>query len=359
MKPTNNFALIMAGGVGSRFWPTSRSNYPKQFQDLMGVGRTLLQQTFDRLSGLIPPHQVYVLTHASYRDLVLEQLPMLEKEQVICEPAMRNTAPCILYAALKINQRNPQACMLVMPSDHFISDLDAFRDNVHTALEKAASENCLLTFGIPPNSPHTGYGYLAVSDKNAAVSSIHQFTEKPSLEKAKSFLAAGNYFWNAGIFVWSCQSICTAFSTHQPQMLALFTAGVAAMDTQEEDAFLHENYPKAENISIDYAILEKAENIFAVKATFIWNDLGTWTSLHEQLAEENQQNISVKAKAIVEESSGNMIYSANNKVVVIKGLHDFVVVDEKEVLMLYPKGQDQEVRELRKKTLDEFGDQLA
>lgn len=349
----------MAGGVGSRFWPTSRANYPKQFQDLTGVGRTLLQQTFDRLTGLVPEDQVYVLTNASYRDLVQEQLPLLESSQIICEPAMRNTAPCILYAALKINQRNPKASMLVMPSDHFISDTIAFRTNVQIAFEKAAAQKCLLTFGIPPNSPHTGYGYLEIADKNASVSSIKKFTEKPSIEKAASFLRAGNYFWNAGIFVWSCQTILSAFLDHQPKMYALFQEGITAKGTAQEEAFLATHYPQAENISIDYAILEKAKNIHVVKATFSWNDLGTWTSLHEQLAEKDHDNISVKAHTIAEQSSGNMIYSSGSKIVVIKGVNDFVIVDEKDVLMIYPKGHDQDVKEMRKKTLDEFGDQLA
>lgn len=349
----------MAGGVGSRFWPTSRTNYPKQFQDLTGVGRTLLQQTFDRLTGLIPEDQVYILTNASYRDQVCEQLPTLGRSQIICEPAMRNTAPCILYAALKINKRNPSACMLIMPSDHFISDAKAFRANVQTAFEKAAAQNCFLTFGIPPDSPHTGYGYLEVTDKDASVSSIEKFTEKPSVQNAKSFLKAGNYYWNSGIFVWSCKTILSAFLDHQPKMYALLHAGIPAIDTTEEEAFLETNYPKAEDISIDYAILEKVEKIYVVKATFLWNDLGTWTSLHDQLAANKQENISVKARTIAEESNGNMIYSSGNKIIVIKGLDDYVVVDEKDVLMIYPKGQDQDVKELRKKTLDEYGDQFA
>lgn len=359
MKDTNNFALIMAGGVGSRFWPTSRANYPKQFQDLTGVGRTLLQQTYDRLEGIVPSDQVYILTNSRYRDLVQAQLPEINNSRIICEPAMRNTAACILYAALKINQRNSKSTMIVLPSDHFISKEKAFRTNVMQAFERASTQNELLTFGIPPNSPHTGYGYLEVEDKTASIGPIVKFTEKPTQEKAEKFLQAGNYFWNSGIFVWSSTTILNAFATFQPEMLALFEAGIQYMNTSEEEAFLAQEYPKAEDISIDYAILEKATNIAMVKASFFWNDLGTWTSLYDQLSDEKSSNVNVKAQLITEEATGNMVYTTGEKIVVIKGLKDFVIVDEGDVLLIYPKGEDQSVKALRKKTTEQFGDKLG
>lgn len=359
MKDTNNFALIMAGGVGSRFWPTSRANYPKQFQDLTGTGRTLLQQTYDRLDSIVPSDQVYVLTNSRYHNLVQEQLPEINNSQIICEPAMRNTAPCILYAALKINQRNSNASMIVLPSDHFISNEEAFRENVVQAFQRASAQNELLTFGIPPNSPHTGYGYLEVEDKIASIGPIVKFTEKPTQEKAEEFLQAGNYFWNSGIFVWSSSAILAAFTAFQPDMLALFEAGVSHMDTSEEERFLAQEYPKAEDISIDYAILEKATNIAMVKASFFWNDLGTWTSLYDQMSDEKTANVKVKAQLVSEKSAGNIIYTAGEKVVVIKGLNDFVIVDENDVLLIYPKGEDQSVKALRKKTIEQFGDELG
>ena len=349
----------MAGGVGSRFWPTSREAYPKQFQDLSGSGRTLLQQTIDRLEGVVPMDQIFVLTNERYKTLVKEQLPALSFDQIICEPVMRNTAPCILYAALKIQHKDAAASMLVLPSDHFIDHISAYQNDLKTALSRAAQKDELLTFGIPPTSPHTGYGYLAVENKSLQITGIKQFTEKPTLEKAKGFLADGNYFWNSGMFVWSCAAILKAFSSYQGKMLSLLKAGETVFNTPEEATFLATQYPKAENISIDYAILEQADNITMIKASFLWNDLGTWSSLHDQLAQHEQENITVKAQLIAAQSKGNMIYSSGEKLVVIKGLNDFVVVDEKGVLLIYPKGEDQAVKGLREQAKDQFGDQLA
>ena len=249
--------------------------------------------------------------------------------------------------------------MLVLPSDHFIDHLTAYQADVQLALKRAASGQELLTFGIPPSSPHTGYGYLEVQDKTAQITAISQFTEKPSLDKAEAFLSAGNYFWNSGMFVWSCASILNAFATHQPDMLALFEQAKDYFGTVQEQSFLAKQYPKADNISIDYAILERASNIVMIKASFLWNDLGTWSSLHEQLAHKNDDNVAVKAHLITDQASGNMIYSSKEKVVVVKGLKDFVVVDEEGVLLIYPKGEDQSVKDLRAQAKDQFGDEIA
>ena len=349
----------MAGGVGSRFWPTSKEAFPKQFQDLSGSGRTLLQQTIDRLEGVVPLEQVYILTNERYRSLVKEQLPALSLDQIICEPVMRNTAPCILYAALKIHHKDPLANMLVLPSDHFIDHIAAYKEDLLLALNHAAKENELLTFGISPTSAHTGYGYLEVKNKSVQITALKQFTEKPSLEKAEAFIAKGNYFWNSGMFVWSCNAILEAFSLYQAEMLALFDEGQSVFNTPKEKAFLATQYPKAENISIDYAILEKANNITMIKASFLWNDLGTWSSLHEQLAQGTKDNVAVKAHLIAKQASGNMIYSSSEKLIVVNGLEDFVVVDEGGVLLIYPKGEDQAVKDLRAQAKDQFGDEIA
>ena len=349
----------MAGGVGSRFWPTSRETFPKQFQDLSGSGRTLLQQTVDRLEGVVSVEQVYILTNERYRSLVKEQLPALSLDQIICEPVMRNTAPCILYAALKIHHKDPLANMLVLPSDHFIDHITAYQEDLRLALNRAAQKDELLTFGIPPTSAHTGYGYLEVEDKSAQITAIKQFTEKPSQEKAKDFISDGNYFWNSGMFVWSCSAVLKAFSLYQTEMLSLFDAGQTVFNTPKEEAHLAAQYPKAENISIDYAILEQANNITMIKASFLWNDLGTWSSLYEQLAQDAKDNVVVKAHLIAREASGNMIYSSNEKLIVVNGLEDFVVVDEKGVLLIYPKGEDQAVKDLRAQAKDQFGDEIA
>lgn len=354
-----NYALIMAGGVGSRFWPTSREDFPKQFQDLTGSGRSLLQQTVDRLAGVVPEDQVYVLTNQRYFKRVKEQLPSLSSDQIICEPVMRNTAPCILYAALKIQHKNPEAKMLVLPSDHFIGNQAAYKADLRLALEQAAKGTDLLTFGIPPTSAHTGYGYLAVSDQAAQVTPIQRFTEKPSLEKATTFLSAGNYFWNSGMFVWSCSAILEAFAIHQNEMLSLFQAGKEFFGSAKEKEFLSSHYPKAASISIDYAILEKAQNIMMIKASFQWNDLGTWSSLHEQMAQNKKENIAVKAQLITDQASGNMIYTAKEKLVVVKGLEDFIVVEEEHVLLIYPKGDDQSVKALRASAIKHSGEDIA
>ena len=318
-----------------------------------------MQQTVDRLEGVVPMDQIYVLTNERYKTLVKEQLPALSFDQIICESVMRNTAPCILYAALKIQHKDAAASMLVLLSDHFIDHISAYQNDLKTALSRAAQKDELLTFGIPPTSPHTGYGYLAVEDKSLQITGIKQFTEKPTLEKAKGFLADGNYFWNSGMFVWFCAAILKAFSSYQGKMLSLFKARETVFNTPEEATFLATQYPKAENISIDYAILEQADNITMIKASFLWNDLGTWSSLHDQLAQHEQENITVKAQLIAAQAKGNMIYSSGEKLVVIKGLNDFVVVDEKGVLLIYPKGEDQAVKGLREQAKDQFGDQLA
>ena len=349
----------MAGGVGSRFWPTSRSSYPKQFLDLTGVGRTLLQQTYDRLEGIVPSDQIYVLTNERYTSLITDQLPGVGSSQIICEPAIRNTAPCLLYASLKIQQRNPDALTVVLPSDHFVDDLPLFRKAILTAFNHVSTHNEMLTFGIPPSSPHTGFGYLQVKEKDKSPTAITAFTEKPTLEQAVAFLAAGNYFWNSGIFVWSIDVLLEAFKVYQPQMLALLEVGIPTFGTKQEQLFSAEEYPKAESISIDYAILEKAANISMIKAEFSWNDLGTWTSLYDQLSSTKNENLSVTADLIAEESNGNMVYSSTKKLIVVKGLEDFVIVEEKDVLLIYPKGDDQSVKELRNKAKDIAGDSVV
>ena len=349
----------MAGGIGSRFWPSSRSSFPKQFLDLTGEGRTLLQQTFERLEGIIPVDQIYILTNDRYKSLVKEQLPEIVTAQIICEPSMRNTAPCLLFASLKIHSKNPNACTVVLPSDHFISDLSLFKEDVLNALSHVSKHNELLTFGISPTTPHTGYGYLEVEDKGKAFSSITAFTEKPSKENAITFIENGNYFWNSGIFVWSVETLLDAFNTFQPDMFSLLQAGVSTFDTEEEQLFLAAEYQKAENISIDYAILEKAQNISMIKASFSWNDLGTWTSLYSQLTKGEKENVVVNAKIIAEESTGNMVYTSKEKLIVIKGLEDFVIVDQEDVLLICPKGDDQSIKQLRNKANDSGDDSLV
>lgn len=337
----------MAGGVGSRFWPVSTSDFPKQFHDMLGSGDTLIQKTFSRLSKLIPSENILILTNERYNHLVLEQLPMVKQEQVLLEPAMRNTAPCILYASLKIQKQNPNAVMVVAPSDHWIEDEDEFSRNLQQCFDFCQKENALMTLGIQPTFPNTGFGYIEFdnSDLNP-IKKVNQFREKPDYETAKAFLEAGNFLWNGGIFIWSVKSITEAFSTFQPQMNGLFRQGIESYNTDTEKQFIQTNYEKAENISIDYAVMEKAKNVYVLPATFDWNDLGTWGSLHDKLDKDDNNNTVVNATVILENASNNIIRSEAKKLVVIDGLDDYIIVDNENVLMIYPKSKEQDIKRI-------------
>ena len=341
----NYYAIIMAGGVGSRFWPVSTTDYPKQFHDMLGSGDTLIQKTFSRLAKLIPTENIYILTNERYNDLVLEQLPMVEQEQILLEPAMRNTAPCILYASLKIKKQNPDALMVVAPSDHWIEDEDEFGKNLKQCFDFCEKEDALLTLGIQPTFPNTGFGYIEFdkTDENP-LKKVNQFREKPDYETAKSFLDAGNFLWNAGIFIWSVNSIISSFEKFQPQMTALFMNGYNDFNSALEKDFIDNNYANAENISIDYAVMEKANNVYVLPATFDWNDLGTWGSLHEKLDKDENNNGVINAKVILENASNNIIRSDADKIIVINGLSDYIIVDKEGVLMIYPKSKEQDIK---------------
>ena len=347
------YAILMAGGVGSRFWPVSTTEFPKQFHDMLGAGSTLIQKTFARLSKLIPVENILILTNERYNSIVLEQLPMVKQEQVLLEPAMRNTAPCILYASLKIKKLNPNAVMVVAPSDHWIEDETTFTQNLQSCFDFCVSENALMTLGIQPTFPNTGFGYIEYdkSDENT-IKKVNQFREKPDYQTAKSFLEAGNFLWNGGIFIWSVQSILAAFEQFQPQMSDLFKKGLNEYNTDSEQDFINSNYELAENISIDYAIMESANNVFVLPATFDWNDLGTWGSLHEKLDKDENNNAVVNANVLLNNSSNNIISTAKDKLVIIDGLEDFIIVDKENVLLIYPKSKEQEIKGIVKQLID-------
>ncbi len=345
MKNNNYYAIIMAGGVGSRFWPVSTTDFPKQFHDMLGTGETLIQKTFSRLSKLIPVENILVLTNEKYNDLVLEQLPTIQPEQVVLEPAMRNTAPCILYASMKIKKENPNALLIVAPSDHWIENETAFIQNVKQSFDYCETNNALMTLGIQPTFPNTGFGYIEFDKTSAtSVKKVSQFREKPDYETAKAFLAAGNFLWNGGIFIWSVSSIIEAFEKFQPEMNALFLSGFESYNTANEKEFITQNYALAENISIDYAILEKASNVYVLPATFDWNDLGTWGSLHEKLEKDENNNAVVNATVVLENASNNIIRAEGKKLVVIDGLDDYIIVDKNDTLLIYPKSKEQEIK---------------
>ena len=337
----------MAGGVGSRFWPVSTSEFPKQFHDMLGTGETLIQKTFGRLSQLIPRENILILTNACYKDLVLEQLPQVSEEQLVLEPAMRNTAPCILYATLKIKKMNPNASMVVAPSDHWIEDEVQFIDNLRHAFEFSELNQSLMTLGIIPTFPNTGYGYIEYDKLDTrTVKKVKQFREKPNYATAKEFINSRNFLWNAGIFIWSVETIEKAFKNFQPEMYNLFMSGYDSYNTDKEADFINENYIKADDISIDYAVMENADNVHVLPATFDWNDLGTWGSLYDKLPKDSQSNAVVNADLFIENGSNNIVRSNPGKKVVIDGLDDYIIVDKDDVLLIYPKKKEQDIKQI-------------
>ena len=356
---TNYYAILMAGGVGSRFWPVSTRSFPKQFHDLLGSGQSLLQHTFSRLSRFIPAENILILTNAKYQDLVLEQLPQIQSDQIVAEPAMRNTAPCILYAALKIRKMNPDACMVVAPSDHWIENEAAFEQDVLQCFETASHSNALCTLGIKPTFPNTGFGYIEYEKGSAGLSKVIQFREKPDFETAQQFLQQGNFLWNAGIFAWSVRGIIAAFEQYQPKEYQHFAMGLDVYNTDREAAFIAKNYPLADNISIDYAILEQSDNVLVLPASFDWNDLGTWGSLYDKMDKDANGNAIARGSVLTEDCSNNMIRLPEGKVGVFEGLEDFIVVDNQDVLLVVPKSREQEIKQWVSRVENTFGSDLT
>ncbi|SDG90893.1 mannose-1-phosphate guanylyltransferase [Psychroflexus sediminis] len=356
MSKKDNYAVIMAGGVGSRFWPVSKTSYPKQFHDMLGTGKSLLQQTFVRLAKIVPADQILILTNSEYTGLVSKQLPEIKNTQVIAEPAMRNTAPCILLSALKINKENPRARMIVAPSDHWIEDEEAFASDVHRAFEACTKQDLLMTLGITPTFPNTGYGYIKYQkEESSAVKKVETFTEKPDYPTAQSFLKEGNYLWNAGIFIWKTSLIIDQYQQFLPDMFSVFEKSWSKLNTQEEESFLENHYPQFENISIDYGILEKAKQVGVIEASFDWSDLGTWGSLHNQLPKDENENVSINAKSVFIDSTNTILRTSKDKIAIIKGLHDYIVVESDDSLVILPKKDEQEIKTIRNLVMDKFG----
>ncbi len=346
----------MAGGVGSRFWPVSTQAFPKQFHDLLGSGQTLLQQTFNRLQKSVPANQILIATNQKYKEFVLQQLPKITEKQLVLEPNMRNTAPCILYAAHKIANQNPNALMIITPSDHIIEDETSFTKAIETSFYACGKENLLMTLGIKPTAPNTGFGYIQFpKNSSAEIKKVQQFREKPNLETAKRFISEGNYLWNAGIFIWSAKSILTAFEKHLPKMSQLFAEGNHCWNTDFEDDFIKNQYPKAENISIDFGILEKANNVAVLPVSFHWNDLGTWGSLFEKLPKDKYNNATVGGSVLFKDAHNNMVHTQSKKQIIIEGLNDYIVVEKENVLLIYPKDKEQEIKALTKEASTFFG----
>lgn len=356
----HNYAVIMAGGVGSRFWPVSTQSNPKQFQDILGCGKTLIQTTFDRLVKFIPSENIYILTNASYRDIVLEQLDSISEDQIVLEPIMRNTAPCILLAAMKIHKRDPEARMLVAPSDHWIQKEDNFQSDIELAFKTASKDEKLVTFGIKPTFPNTGYGYIEYNkEEYASIFEVQRFTEKPDFQTAERFLHAGNFLWNSGIFVWKASTILINFEKHLPKMYYHFSTAMALYNTRLEPLFLQDHYHYAENISIDYGIIEKAENVKVIPASFSWNDLGTWGSIQDELPGDSEKNTVVNSRLIPMQAKGNIIRTEKDKIVLVDGLEDYMILENHEVLLIVPKNKQQEIKNFRQNVMETYGIELG
>ncbi|AZJ32098.1 MULTISPECIES: mannose-1-phosphate guanylyltransferase [Tenacibaculum] len=350
----NYYAVIMAGGVGSRLWPVSTENNPKQFHDLLGTGESLLQKTFYRINQLVPSKNILIATNQRYKELILKQLPEISSEQLLLEPTMRNTAPCILYAALKIRQQNENAVMLVAPSDHWIENETEFLKNIETSFNACSKEDILMTLGIQPNHPNTGYGYIQFEENTSEIKKVQTFTEKPNLEKATQFLASGDYLWNAGIFVWSVSSILHSFKKHLPEMVNILETEDNVYNTNFEDDFIKSNYEKCENISIDFGIMERSEKVHVLPVDFGWDDLGTWGSLYNKLDKDTHQNATVGATTIFKDANGNMVSTKNGKKVVVQGLQDFIIVEKDDVLVICPRKDEQDIKQLRTEAKEQF-----
>jgi mannose-1-phosphate guanylyltransferase len=351
------FVAIMAGGVGSRFWPSSRETRPKQFMDIMGVGKSLLRLTFERFAQIIPSENIYVVTNEAYGALVAADIPEIGENQILLEPSRNNTAPSVAYVSYKIKQKNPEGLLIIAPSDHIILKEQVFLDHIFNCLAFAEKHDSLLTLGITPTRPDTGYGYINYeTEADSGIFNVLKFEEKPSLERAELFLKKGSYLWNAGIFIWSLNSVTKAFEAFVPELHQLFSIDAEeALNSVNEQAFIDVHYPNTPNISIDYALLEKASNVYTMPADIGWSDLGTWASLFQELNKDAENNAVVNANSYLLNSTGNLIKSEAGKLVVVSDLHDFIVIDEPNTLMIVPRSKEQEVKNITNYIKDKFG----
>ena len=341
----DNFCVIMGGGIGSRFWPFSRKTLPKQFLDFFGTGRSLLQQTFDRFKKIIPTENIFVVTNALYADLVQQQLPELKAEQILLEPARRNTAPCIAWASYHIRAINPNANIVVAPSDHLILKESEFLTAIEKGLDFVAGENKLLTLGIKPNRPETGYGYIQIAE--AAGENFYKvktFTEKPELELAKVFVESGEFYWNSGLFMWNVNSIIKAGEDLLPELASKLEPGKDVYGTPEEKKFIDENFPACPNVSIDFGIMVKADNVYVSLGDFGWSDLGTWGSLYDLSPKDEHRNVTLKCNSLLYNSQDNIIALPENKLAVVEGLEGYLIAESDNVLLICKKDEEHAIR---------------
>ena len=345
----NNYLVIMAGGIGSRFWPMSSPEKPKQFLDVLGCGKTLIQLTLARFRTVVPPENVWVVTSRRYESLVCEQLPDVPAENVLLEPCRRNTAPCICYVSWKIKKQNPRANIVVAPSDHVIGDVDAFRSAVSDALEFAAETDAIVTLGIKPTRPETGYGYIKAdlgfsSSRKKNIFRVDEFREKPTAEVAESYLKQGNYLWNAGIFIWSVSTIINAFRVYEPELSAMFEDLMPCYDTPDEQAQIDKLYPECKDISVDYAIMEKTEEVFVYPADFGWSDLGSWGSLRQQIKQDAYGNACIGPDISLYDSHNCIVHATEEKKVVVQGLDGYIVAEKDGTLLICQLSEEQRIK---------------
>ena len=344
----NRYVIIMAGGIGSRFWPLSRQYKPKQFLDILGTGETLIQQTYRRFKEICPEENIFIVTGATQKAIVLEQLN-IDPVRVLDEPFRRNTAPCLAYGAFRILKENPNAVIAVTPADHLITQEDKFKEEITKCFEFAANHDALLTIGITPNRPETGYGYIQADKKKLVkehekIVKVKTFTEKPDIELAKKFIQSGDFFWNSGIFIWHVNSVLAAFEKYMPETYSVFYEGRELFGTQQETNFISKTYAVCKSISIDYGIMEKADNVYVMCTDFGWSDLGTWGSLYEHIPHDNNDNALVSGEIFSYDNNRNIINISPKKVAVIQGLSDYIVVDSDDALLIVKKEEEQNIK---------------
>ncbi len=345
----NNYAVIMAGGIGSRFWPKSKESCPKQFLDMFGTGETLIQQTFNRLKKICYVDNIFIVTNKKYKDLCLAQLPDIIENNILCEPVMRNTAPCIAYVSFKIQSLNKNANILIAASDHVIFNQDEYIRVVNNCFNIVKQKNILLTFGIKPSNPEIGYGYIQYTNQSLKifnkVKKVKTFTEKPDKELALNFLESGDFLWNSGMFIWNVQTITLAYRKHLRDMYDIFEEGKNFYNNDKEIEFINRMYASCKNISVDYGIMEKSDNVYVYPANFGWSDLGTWGSLYNHLPYDNKKNAVQGDNVMLYDSYNNIINMPNKKIVVIQGLDNYIVVEHEGILLICKKEQEQRIKD--------------
>lgn len=347
------FVLIMAGGVGSRFWPASREHLPKQFLDITGTGKTLIQATYDRFMHFVPADNIFIITHDFYKEQTMNALPGMNSRNVICEPTRNNTAASIALASLKLMKYDPEAVCIVAPADHIIQKDDEFKRVMTLAVEHASQNHSMITLGIQPTRPDTGYGYIEFEKgDNKPIRKVKSFREKPDLESARHYLESENFAWNSGLFIWRLDDIIAAFKQYSPQIYHVLSKGDHLYNSDREIEFIKNEYPLTEKISVDYAILEKAENVYTIPCDIGWSDLGTWNSLFDISVKDDLDNAVLSKPVYLEDTHHTLIISNPEKLLVIKGLEDFIVVDTDDCLLIYPKSEEQEIKKLKERLQD-------